>query len=258
MSGTSENNLQVNLRSLIEIIDVANVLTEPITESIENLLRISASAMNSEEASVLIRDGDDGDLRFLSAIGKVAGKLLNLKVPAGKGIAGFVLSSGQPMAVADVGEEMAFYDEVDKTTGYSTQTILATPLRYNGEIIGVLEYVNRIGEPPFESFTPAEMDNAALFAEAISTLVNAYESAKLYRQLDNKILDENNKTDYTKVRQWLETLRDSAEHREMLDLAVLLREISARGDGERQLCRELLESILRFSDTKTESSLLSF
>lgn len=253
-----QNNLQKKFQILFETFDVANVLTEPLTRSIENLLRVSAASMNSEEASVLIRDGDEGDLRFLSAIGKVAGKLLNLRVPAGKGIAGFVLSSGQPVAVADVGEENAFYDEVDRKTGFSTQTILATPLRYNGEIIGVLEYVNRIGAPPFEPFTPDEMDNAAMFAEVIASLVNAYESAKLLRDLGGKMLSDKNETDYLEIRNWLRTLRDSAEHRETMDLAVLLREISARGDGERQLCREILESILRFSDTKSETSFLNF
>jgi len=258
MSEIGVDNLQKKLQSLIETFDVANVLTEPLTNSIENLLRVSAASMNSEEASVLIRDGDEGDLRFLSAIGKVAGKLLNLRIPAGKGIAGFVLSSGQPMAVADVGDESAFYDEVDRKTGYSTQTILATPLRHNGEIIGVLEYVNRIGEPPFESFTPAEMDDAAMFAEVIASLVNAYESAKLLRELGNRLLGNKNETDYIEIRNWLRTLRESEEHREMMDLAILLREIAARGDGERQLCRELLESILRFSDAKTETSFLSF
>jgi ABC-type molybdate transport system ATPase subunit len=87
--------LAEKLQLLLETIDVANVLTEPLTRTIENLLRISAAAMKSEEASVLIRDGADGDLRFLSAIGKVAGQLLNLRIPAGKGIAGFVISSGQ-------------------------------------------------------------------------------------------------------------------------------------------------------------------
>jgi signal transduction protein with GAF and PtsI domain len=258
MSENGENNLQKKLQTLIETFDAANVLTEPLTRSIENLLRISAASMNSEEASVLIRDGDEGDLRFLSAIGKVADKLLNLRVPAGKGIAGFVLSSGQPMAVADVGEEQIFYDEVDRKTGYSTQTILATPLRHNGEVIGVLEYVNRIGEPPFESFTPDEMDAAALFADVIASLVNAYESAKLLRDLGSKMISDKNENDYTEIRIWLRSLRDSAEHREMMDLAVLLREIAVRGDGERQLCRELLESILRFSDTKAETSFLSF
>lgn len=258
MPEINKNNLAEKLQLLLETIDVANVLTEPLTRTIENLLRVSATEMDSEEASVLIRDGSDGDLRFLSAIGKVAGQLLNLRIPAGKGIAGFVISSGQPMAVADAAEESSFYDEVDRQTGYSTQTILATPLRHNGEIIGVLEYVNRIGEPPFQSFTPEEMDKAALFAEAFASLVNAYESAKLFRELSDKVLSEKNETDFTDVREWLYNLRETAEHVEMMDLAVLLREVASRGDGERQLCRELLQSIVRFSDGKNETSYLSF
>lgn len=258
MSQSDENNLPEKLRSLIETIDIANVLTEPLTRSIEHLLRISAASMNSEEASVLIRDGDEGDLRFLSAVGKVAEQLINLKIPAGKGIAGFVLSSGQPMAVAEASEEQSFYDEVDKQTGYSTQTILATPLRHNGEVIGVLEYVNRLGDPPYQSFTPEEMDKAAICAEAVSSLVNAYESAKLFRELSEKLLKDRDENDFKEVRRWLEKLRDSAEHKEMMDLAVLLREVSTRGDSERNLCRELLESIIRYSDAKSETNFLNY
>jgi putative methionine-R-sulfoxide reductase with GAF domain len=70
-----------------------------------------------------VRDGVGSDLRFLAATGEVASKLLNLKIPAGKGIAGFVMSSGQPMAVSNVEEEESFYAEVDKETGYSTEMI---------------------------------------------------------------------------------------------------------------------------------------
>lgn len=258
MSEANENDLAAKLRRLIETIDIANVLTEPLTQSIASLLHISAAEINSEEASVLIRDGGDGDLRFLAAIGKVAEQLINLKIPAGKGIAGFVLSSGQPMAVSDVGEEESFYSEVDKTTGYSTQMILATPLRHNGEVIGVLEYINRRGEPPFEPFSPAEMDKAALFAEAISSMVNAYESAKLFRDLGERVLSGGKTGDIAEVRLWLESLRESVEHREIMELAVLLREVASRGEAERKLCRELLEAILRFSDSGSETSFLGF
>jgi signal transduction protein with GAF and PtsI domain len=258
MSETAESNLEKKLRNLIETIDVANALTEPLTASIENLLTVTASEMNSEEASVLVRDGEAGDLRFLSAIGKVADQLKNLRVPAGKGIAGFVFSSGQPMAVADAGEEETFYAEVDKQTGYSTQTILATPLRHNGEVIGVLEYINRIGEPPFEAFTPGEMDKAALFAEALASLVNAYELAKLFRELGDKMVEGEKIAIYTEVRQWLSQLRSAAEHKEMLDLAILIREIASRGEAEREMCRELLEAIVKFSDSKNETSFLSY
>src|SRR5687767_8502805 len=252
------NNFEEKLKSVVETVDVANALTEPLTKSIENLLLVTAAEMDSEEASVLIRDGDEGDLRFLAAIGKVAHQLINLQIPAGKGIAGFVYSSGQPMAVADVGAEESFYAEVDRKTGYSTQTILATPLRHNGDIIGVLEYVNRRGEPPFAPFTPDEMDKAALFAEAVASLVNAYESAKLFRDLGQKVLQDDADIDVTEVRQWLSNLRDSPEHREMMDLAVMLREIAGRGDAERELCRDVLEAILKYSDAKAETSYLSY
>ncbi|MBS1796400.1 MAG: GAF domain-containing protein [Acidobacteria bacterium] len=258
MSETAETQLEKKLRRLIETIDVGNALTEPLTDSIVHLLRITAAEMNSEEASVLIREGDDGDLRFLSATGKVAEQLINLRVPAGKGIAGFVFSSGQPMAVADAGEEETFYAEVDKQTGYSTQTILATPLRHNGEVIGVLEYVNRIGEPPYEPFSPVEMDKAALFAEAVASLINAYESVKLFRELGEKMIDGEGTEDYSQVRAWLGELRSAPEHREMLDLAILIRELAARGEAEREMCREVLEAVVKFSDQKSETSFLSY
>jgi len=257
MPPTDGTNLEQKLGRLIETIDVANILTEPLTRSLTRLLEISASEMNSEEASVLIREGSDGDLRFLAAIGKVAEQLINIKVPAGKGIAGFVMSSGQPMAVSDVGEETTFYSEVDRTTGYSTQMILATPLSHNGEIIGVLEYINRRGAPPFEPFTPEEMDRAALFAEAIASLVNAYESAKLFRDFGEKVLASDRDQDVGLVREWLKQLRGSDDHREMMDLAVLVREVASRGEAERDICRAILESVLRYANSRTETSYLS-
>nr|HQU94123.1 hypothetical protein [Pyrinomonadaceae bacterium] len=85
----NDGDMSAKIRRLIETIDVANVLTDPLTRSIEDLLRVTAADIDSAEASVLVRDGDEGDLRFLSAIGQVAEQLTDIKVPAGKGIAGF-------------------------------------------------------------------------------------------------------------------------------------------------------------------------
>lgn len=257
MPGSENTDLDAKLRRVIETIDIGNLLVEPLTRSIEQLLSASAATMGSNEASVLIRDGDEGDLRFLAAIGEVADQLRDMKVPAGKGIAGFVLSSGQPMVVSDVGGEETFYAEVDKATGYSTQMMLATPLRHNDEVIGVLEYINRSGPPPWEPFTPAEMDKAALCADALASLVSAYESAKLFRDLGERLMSEDSDA-LVDVRAWLSGVRDSAEHKEMMELALLLRELASRGDAERAMCRELLDAVLRFSDTRSETTFLGY
>ncbi|MGI8469668.1 MAG: GAF domain-containing protein [Pyrinomonadaceae bacterium] len=258
MPEENKKKFEEKLREVFETIDAANALTEPLTTSIKNLLELSAAALKSEEASVIVRDGDEGDMEFLLATGKVADRLTGIKIPAGKGIAGFVFSSGQPVAIADAGREKTFYDEIDRQTGYTTQTILATPLRYNGEIIGVLEYVNRVGEPPYEAFTPDEMDKAALFADAVSSLVNAYESATLLQELSKKLLNANEAADFTEVRNWLKDIRGNNDYREMIDLAILVREIAGRGAAERALCREILEAAARYSKDNSETSFLNF
>lgn len=258
MPDPNEGELAEKLQRLIETIDVANVLTEPLTRSIQDILRATAEDLGSNEASVLVRDGDLGDLRFLCAIGKVAEQLTGMTVPAGKGIAGFVLSSGQPIAVSNVEEDATFYKEVDEATGYSTEIILATPLRHEGEVIGVLEYINRAGDPPFEPFTPDEMDRAARFSDAVASLVRAYESAKIFRDLGHKIVGEDAKFDIDEVRDWLAEFRGGAEHREMMDLAVMVREIAGRGEAERRLCRDILAALVQYTDDRTEASFLSY
>ena len=146
--------------------------------------------------------------------------MIDLKVPAGKGIAGFVLSSGQPMAVSDVGEESSFYSEVDKTTGYSTQRILATPLthRRGNRRPGIHKPPRRPAVRAF--YSPAEMDRAASFAEARGARQRV-RVGKAFRSLSEKVLSDTSPDDIEDVRGWLRDLRDSPEHREMMDLALL-------------------------------------
>jgi signal transduction protein with GAF and PtsI domain len=227
---------------------VANLLTSPLKHSIENLLHVAGAAMGSDEASVLVRDGNRGGLKFLAAIGEVADKLMKVRLPPGKGIAGFVFASGQPVAVADVAREETFYAEVDRATGYSTHTILATPLRVEGETVGVLEFVNRLGDPPYQPFTPAEMDKAAHFADALATLVDAHETAGLVETLfERAVKSEGGGGELVS---WLKKVRSAPEHRDLLLLAVRLRDIAGRGEQERALCRDVLEALDRFTSGK--------
>jgi len=251
------NSFETQLRAAINAVEIANSMTSPLKRSIENLLRLAAQSVGSDEASVLVRDGNEGGLRFLVAIGEVADKLLTLRIPPGKGIAGFVFSSGQPMAVADVAQEQTFYAEVDRAVGFSTQTILATPLRVEGEMVGVLEFVNREGDPPYKPFTPDEMDQAAHFADAIATLVDAHESAglieTLFEQSAKSAQDEAGESGAS-LRQWLREMQAAPEHRDLLQMAVALRDVASRGDAERELCRDLLDALARFTEKRAAAS----
>jgi transcriptional regulator with GAF, ATPase, and Fis domain len=243
----------------VAAIDISNSLSAPLKQAIDDILQVAADSVGSADASVLIRDGHEGGLRFLLAVSDVEDKLLKIRIPPGKGIAGLVFSTGQPMAVSDVSAEGSFWSKADKETGFKTITLLATPLRTGNETIGVLEFVNRPGEPPYPPFTPEEMDRAAQFADTIAHLLNSYELAMLVESLFDRIIKtsvefgDSGQAD-NELREWLKSSDAAPEHRDLLLLAVSLREIVGRGQAEREMCRDLLETLARFTAKNSASS----
>jgi GAF domain-containing protein len=255
------NSSATQLRRAVDAIDVSNSLTAPLKRAIDDLLQLAARAVGSEEASVLVRDGNEGGLKFLTAISDVKEELLKLHIPPGKGIAGLVFSSGQPMAVSDVSSEGSFWSEADKKTGFKTITLLATPLRTGNEAVGVLEFVNRPGAPPYPPFTPEEMDQAAYFADAIARIIDAHEIAELVESLFDRSLKtlvaetEGRGDSANDLREWANSMDSSPEHRDMLLLWISVREIFSRSDADRELCRDLLEALARFTEKRSAASM---
>jgi hypothetical protein len=122
-----------------------------------------------------------------------------------------------------------------------------------------------VGQPPYQPFTPDEMDQAAHFADAIATLVDAHETAGLIETLFARSIEklkEHGKTSVKKrgedesagLRRWLKGLRSAPEHRDLMLMAVSLREIASRGDAERELCREVLEALARYTEKRAATS----
>lgn len=256
---TDEGAADAQVREKISAIDVSNSLSKPLKQAIDDILRVAAESVGSADASVLMRDGNEGGLRFLVAVSELEDALLKIRIPPGKGIAGLVFSSGQPMAINDVSSEGSFWSHADEKTGFKTITLLATPLRTGNETIGVLEFVNRPGEPPYPPFTPEEMDRAAQFADTIARLLDAYELAVLVESLFDRTIKstvasaEAGEVD-NELREWLKSSDAAPEHRDLLLLAVSLREIVGRGQAEREMCRELLETLARFTAKNSASS----
>jgi transcriptional regulator with GAF, ATPase, and Fis domain len=248
------------LREVIDGIDLSDSLTTPLLRAIEDLLELAAKTVGSAEASVLVRDGSEGGLRFLTAISDVKEELLKLRLPPGKGIAGLVFSTGQPMAVSDVSTEGSFWSEADKKTGFKTITLLATPLRTGNEMVGVLEFVNRTGEPPYPPFTPEEMDHAAYFADAIARMVDAHEIAELVESIFDRSIKtvisgtEGSQESADELREWVNSIVAAPEHRDMGMLWISLREIFSKGEAERELCRDLLQTFARFTEKRSAAN----
>jgi len=252
-AGSDDPNA-AKIRASLDSVDLSNSLSAPIRQAIDDLLKIAADTVGSADASVLVRDGGEGGLKFLVAVSELEEALLKVRIPPGKGIAGLVFSSAQPMAVNDVSAEGSFWSGADEAVGFKTVTLLATPLRTAHETIGVLEFVNRPGEPPYPPFTPEEMDDAARFADAIARLVDSYELALVVESLFTRTLKARDDESSDDKAKWLDSLDAAPEHRDLVTLAIRLREIVSQGDAEREMLRDLLAALARFTDRRSASA----
>ena len=121
-------------------------------------------ALNAEGVGILLLDSSTQELFFPYVANEdplAAERLRGLRFPADRGIAGEVLRCGRPIRVDDVRADRRFYSGVDQQSGARTRNLIATPLRTEQGVIGVLQAVNRRGLAGFS-------DDDLAFLEALS------------------------------------------------------------------------------------------
>jgi len=99
--------------------------------------------------SILLKDPKTEDMIFSVVVGTNSKLLQGVRLPKGEGIAGYVMETGTPLVVDDVTKDKRFSNWVDKHTQFKTRSIIATPLKTDDKIFGVIELVNRINEEAF-------------------------------------------------------------------------------------------------------------
>ncbi|XP_055759997.1 dual 3',5'-cyclic-AMP and -GMP phosphodiesterase 11A-like isoform X1 [Salvelinus fontinalis] len=129
-----------------------------------------------------------------------------VQVPWGKGIIGYVAEHGETVNIPNAYEDHRFSDEIDKLTGYKTQSILCmTICNSDGEVIGVVQAINKnpIGTPFTEDdekvlqmylpFCGISISNAKLFSESRKE----YERSRALLEVVNDLFEE--QTDLEKI-----------------------------------------------------------
>jgi signal transduction histidine kinase len=100
-----------------------------------------------------------------------------IRLAVGEGIAGWVAQSGEEVNIPDAYSDSRFQPAVDIKSGYRTRSILCTPMRNSkGEIIGVLQVLNKAGGP----FTA---DDTELLTALASQAGMSIENSKLYHSV---------------------------------------------------------------------------
>jgi GAF domain-containing protein len=124
-------------------------------------VEVARAIFHAKAASVFLLDEETDELVFEAVAGEGAGQLLGKRFPSSTGVAGWVLTTRQPLVVDDLTSDTRFSREAAESTGYVPRGIMSVPLLAEERALGVLSVLDR---PADSAFTLAEMDLLALFA----------------------------------------------------------------------------------------------
>jgi GAF domain-containing protein len=76
---------------------------------------------------------------------KVAHGVAEIRVPRKAGVVGACVADNQIVIVNDVALDGRFLGRIDQASDYHTKSLLAVPLRADGNVIGALQVLNKPG-----------------------------------------------------------------------------------------------------------------
>lgn len=168
-------SLPITSDPLVSLVKIGRSITA-VTD-IDVLLKVIAEetkiAIQADRCTVFMLDKEKNELWSKVALGMDSQEI---RFPADKGLAGYVVKTGEPLNIPDAYNDPRFNPDIDKETGYRTKTILCMPIKNNNqEIIGAFQVLNKLSGV----FTKGDEDLLVAIGGSASI---ALENAQLFEQ----------------------------------------------------------------------------
>ena len=151
-------------------VNVFHELGKALTSSLQldQVLRTIMEKINEvlrpDTWSLLLMDLEKKELYFQIATGAGAEALKDVRIKLGQGLAGWVAQSGEAVVVADTSKDSRFFGQVDEKTKVATRSIVAVPVRFRDQCLGVIELINCVGPEGFSGRDLALLEALADYA----------------------------------------------------------------------------------------------
>ena len=150
-------------------------------DNLEDLLTLimqeAEAAVEAEASCIALYDPEDNRLHIKFASGEESESVRHLSQAIEKGILGAAASTNTFVLVEDAQNDPRWDPTNDRRTGFTTRSILATPIKRREELLGVLEVINKRGGPRF-----TETDGRLLEVVANQAAI-AIENARLVERM---------------------------------------------------------------------------
>ena len=142
---------------------------------LQSIVDVARAIFGAKASSIFLFDEEAEELVFEAVAGEGEGDLVGTRLPASTGIAGWVLVTRQPLVIDDLASDPRFARGAAEQTGYIPNAMMAVPLLYGEDVLGVLSVL----DPPENTrFGIAEMDLLGLFAGQAAIALDLLQRAR--------------------------------------------------------------------------------
>lgn len=133
-------------------------------ELLQSIVDVARAIFHAKAASIFLLEEESDELVFEAVSGEGSATLIGRRFPSDTGVAGWVLSSRQPLVIENVAEDVRFSRQAAESTGYVPTAVMAAPLIHEDRALGVLNVLDRARR----GAGLAEVDLLGLFASQAS------------------------------------------------------------------------------------------
>jgi sigma-B regulation protein RsbU (phosphoserine phosphatase) len=174
-------NLERKVGDLETLIEVSSIISSTLdfNELITLVMEKAKNVMDAEACSILLYNKETNRLEFEVALSpdEPVSEILKEKISleVGQGIVGWAAEHMKPLVVRDAQMDSRFNKEVDKSTGFTTKSLIAAPLIGRSGLIGVAEILNSRNKEAFDDY------DADIFQTHCRQVAVAIENAKFHK-----------------------------------------------------------------------------
>jgi two-component system phosphate regulon sensor histidine kinase PhoR len=148
---------------------------------LDQIMRWVEAELNVEASSLLLVSDDRQELHFEVALGPKGHLAKDFVIKMGEGIVGMVAESGRPAIVNDARSDPRQMKDLAQAIEYALEKVLCVPMTLRGEVVGVLEVMNKRDH---SDFTTQDASLLQVIAQQASLFL---ENARLYGVLQQRV-----------------------------------------------------------------------
>jgi len=250
---TSEADALGLLRSVAARAEAARRLEAGGTQALlRSIVDATVSLFQAEAASIALYDSASDRLVFRIASGEQGQGVVGVSIPTSQGIAGYVYSTGQSLAISDVQQDPRFGRDVAESTGYVPRSLIAVPLDDDHGTIGVLEVLDKRDSA---TFSLQDVELAGVFARQAAIAISASrverDVATLLSSAAATLLDGEPDGDVEEVVARATAGLDGEDESRLWELADLVARVRRADPEQLELVAELLAVLARHAERTT-------